>query len=62
MISNWKPTTARNHEYMEKYILKMIGNHKITNVTIRWNDLYIETSMNKQFGVSVLFIVFMYPN
>ena len=32
--SNWKPTTARNHEYiMEKYILNLIGNHKIKNIT-----------------------------
>ena len=34
MKSNWKPTTARNHEYiMEKYILNSIGNHKNKNVT-----------------------------
>ncbi|MHC8516709.1 site-specific integrase [Sporosarcina sp. ITBMC105] len=31
---NWKPTTARNHEYiMENYVLNKIGRHKIKNVT-----------------------------
>lgn len=32
--SSWKPTTAKNHEFiMEKYILDTIGHYKIKNVT-----------------------------
>ena len=31
---NWKPTTERNHAYvMEKYVLDIIGNYKIKNVS-----------------------------